>query len=743
MAKIENTQAYPTVTPSMEDLLIATDVSNNNETVTFLVSDLIGGAGVLQGLQSVLDVGNTATQNMTLTGVGPGGGITVIGTIYPTTITAGGSIGAAGQILSSTGTGIEWINSPATSCCSWNDTLSINNTAIQKAVVDGATFSVINAGGNIEILNPAFLQVTGLSTFSNTVSVNSTSINFNATGQINDGAGSTGAVGQFLTSTGTGLAWSSTLPPGSCCSLQDTIAAGNTSNNQSVNLTGSGTWLFGANVLIDSSGNNEWKGNNNYSATGTTASTSAINLNGSLYDGVSTGAAGQILSSSVTGVQWIDPSVGQTLQDVLDLGNSATGVNASITISGTLNAGSITDSSLSTGGPNQYLTAGPGGGSLVWTNAPGCCDLADTLAVGNTASQNIILSGAGVYVSAPLMIPTQIQDGTGGLGTAGQVLTSTGTGIEWTTAPAAGVSSVTGTLGSSAGLPLNIAPTTGAVIIQSNAYTGGTNVGHVPSGGTASTFLRGDGTWQVPAGAGVTTLTTVDGTFIDLTPNAPTAGAVTVTADLSATGTPSATTFLRGDNTWAVPAGGSTTAPEEVVRVPFFNQKWEPGALGASDYYTFDGLTQGPGNLQYLGNNNIGSAAPPGTPVAAEDYLAGIIWGFPHAGTCTLYGTGWSVCSVKFQIISDTNTTFIFNLYKGPLCPEDPEVSTMQLLATCEILEVTPGMIACCEATIEGAPVSIIGHNEAIFMTLNNGGAGGANVTFQGNVFMNLQKHTP
>ena len=38
MAKIENTQAYPTVVPAMDDLLIATDVSDNNETVTFLVS---------------------------------------------------------------------------------------------------------------------------------------------------------------------------------------------------------------------------------------------------------------------------------------------------------------------------------------------------------------------------------------------------------------------------------------------------------------------------------------------------------------------------------------------------------------------------------------------------------------------------------------------------------------------------------------------------------------------------------
>ncbi len=47
----------------------------------------------------------------------------------------------------------------------------------------------------------------------------------------------------------------------------------------------------------------------------------------------------------------------------------------------------------------------------------------------------------------------------------------------------------------------------------------------------------------------------VNGTFISKTYND---GANTFTLDLSATGTPSATTFLRGDNTWATPAGGST-----------------------------------------------------------------------------------------------------------------------------------------------------------------------------------------
>jgi len=38
----------------------------------------------------------------------------------------------------------------------------------------------------------------------------------------------------------------------------------------------------------------------------------------------------------------------------------------------------------------------------------------------------------------------------------------------------------------------------GSVTVQSFAYDGGSNVGHVPSGGGATTFLRGDGSWVTP-----------------------------------------------------------------------------------------------------------------------------------------------------------------------------------------------------------------------------------------------------
>ena len=42
----------------------------------------------------------------------------------------------------------------------------------------------------------------------------------------------------------------------------------------------------------------------------------------------------------------------------------------------------------------------------------------------------------------------------------------------------------------------------GGVTVQSFAYNGGANVGHVPTGGTSSTFLRGDGSFVTPTDSG-------------------------------------------------------------------------------------------------------------------------------------------------------------------------------------------------------------------------------------------------
>lgn len=59
---------------------------------------------------------------------------------------------------------------------------------------------------------------------------------------------------------------------------------------------------------------------------------------------------------------------------------------------------------------------------------------------------------------------------------------------------------------SSANTAITVSQPTGAVVLTSTAYAGAATIGHVPTGGTGSTFLRGDGTWVVPTDAGLTSV---------------------------------------------------------------------------------------------------------------------------------------------------------------------------------------------------------------------------------------------
>lgn len=109
----------------------------------------------------------------------------------------------------------------------------------------------------------------------------------------------------------------------------------------------------------------------------------------------------------------------------------------------------------------------------------------------------------------------------------------TAVNVKTVTMPASGgggVNSVAGTTpGTSIGTPIVVDPTTGSVLVKSMAYNGTTNVGHVPTGGGATTFLRGDGTWVVPSGGGAGTTydlaSAQDGSNVDITLT-PSTGAV-------------------------------------------------------------------------------------------------------------------------------------------------------------------------------------------------------------------------
>lgn len=121
-----------------------------------------------------------------------------------------------------------------------------------------------------------------------------------------------------------------------------------------------------------------------------------------------------------------------SLQAVLDTDNTAIqDINLTGTIDVTLiKPYNIEDTSGSQGTAFQFLSKGAS--SINWVNLP-VDNLQSVLNSGNTATQNITIVG---NITSTKIIPGNIQDDTAGIGTAGQVLSKTASGIRWITNPA-------------------------------------------------------------------------------------------------------------------------------------------------------------------------------------------------------------------------------------------------------------------------------------------------------------------
>ena len=113
---------------------------------------------------------------------------------------------------------------------------------------------------------------------------------------------------------------------------------------------------------------------------------------------------------------------------------------------------------------------------------------------GSVSSVGLSLSGIAAFAVTgdnPITSSGTIVLGTTG-GSAGQFLDYQG---NWSTP--AGISSVT-----SANTAITVADSTTAPVLTSVAYSGGNDIGHVPTGGSGTTYLKGDGTWGTPSGGG-------------------------------------------------------------------------------------------------------------------------------------------------------------------------------------------------------------------------------------------------
>ena len=341
---------------------------------------------IVPNLQNVLDLGNTATQDINLTG-----GITTDRLTVNNSLTNSGeyydatsSVGTAGQILSSTGSATQWIDDVTPNL---QNVLDAGHIATQDITLTGQ------------------IQVTG-----DTFATNSTVVDLITTKdiyiqeKIYDSGFSGGTIGQILSSTGTGTEWVSIS--GANPTLQTVLDAGNTATEDitltgEINATGrivSGTVVQGSEVL------------------GTSSIDAPVQLSvgGYLRDSSgNVGTAGQVLSSTVTGVDWVSlpAPTAYPLQDVLNTGNSAT---SNMTITGTVSATSLTGDTVTaattlTSSGNLYVNGrlhdagnSPGaagqvlastGSAVDWITLPSTPTLQDVLDSGNNAVQDIVLNG--------------------------------------------------------------------------------------------------------------------------------------------------------------------------------------------------------------------------------------------------------------------------------------------------------------------------------------------------------------
>ena len=196
------------------------------------------------------------------------------------------------------------------------------------------------------------------------------------------------------------------------------------------------------------------------------------------------------------------PNVGN-LQDTLNVGNSAT---QDIFLSGIISCNSITptfieDYTLTTGIAGQFLQSSALG--IIWAT-PSVPNLQSVLNSGNTATQDIFLTG---NISLTKVIPLQIQDSTSSTGSVGQSLFVSVGGLLW--ANPATVTSIS-TSGLISGGPIT---TTGTI---STSMTTNRLVGRGTSGtGVMEEIILGanlslTGTTLNATGGGVTSVT---GTF--------------------------------------------------------------------------------------------------------------------------------------------------------------------------------------------------------------------------------------
>ena len=230
--------------------------------------------------------------------------------------------------------------------------MAVGNTTSRDLLITG-NIDMSGIGKALKLSNGVDMTLAVGSSITSSDAINlGTTLNFGATTTLNDYSGATGSAGQVLTvnAAGTGVEWG-TLPTASTPTIQQVLTAGNIATGIGISFVGASAITFDSTANITSAGTNGWSGNNKFSATGTASNTAAVLFTGTLHDGSGVGTAGQVLTSTGTGVAWAN----ETIESV-NVGTPATSSGAPITISPTTGLVKVISNAYAGGGACPCVT---------------------------------------------------------------------------------------------------------------------------------------------------------------------------------------------------------------------------------------------------------------------------------------------------------------------------------------------------------------------------------------------------
>jgi len=615
--------SYPLNTPKPADLLIGTityDESDNNSpknnpTVSFTVQsllDLVGAGGGNQNLQQVTNFGATTNKVITITN-----DINVSGRYYDSS----GQAGVAGRILSSTNVGTQWIDNTAQGITSIGLSMPAAFTVANSPITTFGTLAVTANGNNTQFIDGSGnLQL--ISSIPNSYTLPLAA------------SGTRGGIQIGYTELGKNYPLELSNEKGFVSvPWTDTVYSLPAATNAALGGIKIGYIDNGKNYAVELDGDSEAFVNVPWTDTVYTLPLAADGTRGGVQIGYTTNAAARnyavtlATEKMLVNVPWTDTQNAD--QTIAGSGSSNTDSGITLSASGgtvlVLGDGSVTaaqsGNKITLTGVNTWVAnavtvagyvAAPAASdaNLVWkTNGSGVPAWRADATIPDTGVTSVTV-GVGANETVPLLqsitgreltLTSNVYGGGAKVGfvpsggTSALYLKGDGT---WAAVPTG--LQFKGTWDASGGGGGN--PDLTLAANQGDGFLWITNVAGTayPNGGSLapSTWNVGDwavyvgaagsGSWtRVPAtNSGVTSVTTTDGTYVDLTPNAATTGAVTVTADLSAAdGTSDVNTkFLSKDNTWDVPsytgAGVTTFTSVEGTYIDITDNTAATGAVG-------------------------------------------------------------------------------------------------------------------------------------------------------------------